>query len=197
MSLIFPIIFSFLLNFSFAQGDIQIEFNNTNCEGTNSYYNSLEYQCRVCNGTKGYYSDTCYSIENPRSIYTFNTFQNIILNCKYDEVFSELDEDQNLLETPQCSNKIFNFTDITVNGNYTPITYEGGDLSIRYNDEFLYTFNSSEEYNYYRYSCLNGKSERSCDFMANLYALSLYSNNNIEVQIINALNDLLHDKSIL
>ena len=99
----------------------------------------------------------------------------------------------NLVETPQCANKKFDFT---IDGDYTPSTYSGGDLSIRYNDEYLYTF-TNEEYDYYRYSCLNGKSERSCDFLANLYALSLYSNNNIEVVIINELNDLLRTNYIL
>lgn len=194
MSLIIPTIFFFLLNFSFSQTiSLDIECENAQ-EGTN-YYNSLEYNCAICEGIKGYHNDICYSNQNTKSIYTF---ENIFLPespCETNQFFTELDEDKNLLENRQCANKNFNFDNIT--GNYTLSDYQDADLSIRYEDEFLYTFSSSKEYDYYRYSCLNGKFERSCDFMANLYALSLYSNNNIEVAIINELNDLLHENLIL
>ena len=197
MSLIIPTVFFFLLNFSFAQIDIKQEFDDLNSlsEANNVYYNSLNYQRETCEGTKGYYNDTCYSTENPLSIYTFVPFNDGISpsSCGTNQIFTELDEDKNLLSTPQCANKIFDFT---ISGPYTPSDYEGQDLSIRYNDEYLYTF-TTEEYDYYNYSCLKGKFERACDFLANLYALSLYSNNNIEVQIIDKLDDLLHENFIL
>ena len=189
MFLIISSIFLFLLHYSFAQ-DRQIQFD-TNCpnDGNNLYYyNSLEYQCQTCGGIKGIDKDICYK-ENI-SIYTFNSIN--LNTCGNNEVFTELDEDQYLLESPVCANKIFDFNDMN-NGTYPPLGIPREDLSI----EYLYTFRDPREYDYYYYSCLQGKFNRSCDFMANLYSLSLYSNNNIAARIINELNDLLHKEGIL
>ena len=193
MFLIISLIFLFLLHYSFAQ-DRQIQFDiNCTSDGNNLYYyNSLEYQCQTCGGIKGIYGDICYK-ENI-SIYTFNSIN--LNTCGNNEVFTELDEDQYLLESPVCANTIFDFNDMN-NGTYPSLDIRPEDLSIRIDSEYLYVFSSSREYDYYYYSCLQGKFNRSCDFMANLYSLSLYSNNNIVARIINDLNDLLHKEGIL
>ena len=193
MFLIISSIFLCLLHYSFAQ-DRQIQFD-INCpnDGNNLYYyNSLEYQCQTCGGIKGIDKDICYK-ENI-SIYTFNSIN--LNTCGNNEVFTELDEDQYLLESPVCANTIFDFNDMN-NGTYPSFKIADEDLSIRIDSEYLYVFSSSREYDYYYYSCLQGKFNRSCDFMANLYSLSLYSNNNIVARIINDLNDLLHKEGIL
>ena len=193
MFLIISSIFLCLLHYSFAQ-DRQIQFDiNCTSDGNNLYYyNSLEYQCQTCGGTKGIDKDICYK-ENI-SIYTFNSIN--LNTCGNNEVFTELDEDQYLLESPVCANTIFDFNDMN-NGTYPSLDIRPEDLSIRIDSEYLYVFSSSREYDYYYYSCLQGKFNRSCDFMANLYSLSLYSNNNIVARIINDLNDLLHKEGIL
>lgn len=193
MFLIISSIFLCLLHYSFAQ-DRQIQFDiNCTSDGNNLYYyNSLEYQCQTCGGIKGIYGDICYK-ENI-SIYTFNSIN--LNTCGNNEVFTELDEDQYLLESPVCANTIFDFNDMN-NGTYPSFKIADEDLSIRIDSEYLYVFSSSREYDYYYYSCLQGKFNRSCDFMANLYSLSLYSNNNIVARIINDLNDLLHKEGIL
>ena len=191
MFLIVSSIFLFLLHYSFAQ-DRQIQFD-INCpnDGNKYYYNSLEYQCQTCEGTKGYYGDTCY--KDSISIYTFDGIN--LTPCGNDEVLTELDEDRYLLESPVCAKESSDFTDID-DGTYPQIGNRE-DLIIRMNSENLYVFRDSKEYDYYYYSCLEGKFSRSCDFIANLYSLSLYSNNNILDRIINNLNDLLHKERIL
>ena len=194
MFLIISLIFLFLLHYSFAQ-DRQIQFDiNCTSDGNNLYYyNSLEYQCQTCGGIKGIDKDICYK-ENI-SIYTFNSIN--LNTCGNNEVFTELDEDQYLLESPVCANTIFDFNDMN-NGTYPPLDNDNpNDRFIKKDNEELYVFSSSREYDYYYYSCLQGKFNRSCDFMANLYSLSLYSNNNIVARIINDLNDLLHKEGIL
>lgn len=197
MSLIIPTIFFLLLNFSFTQNDIKKEFDDLNSliEANNLYYNSLEYQTKDCVGTKGYYNDTCYSTENPRSIYTFNDISPS--SCGTNQFFTELDEDQNLLSNPQCVNKNFNFSDKDSSFETQEIS-EGSDSTyITANAFRLYQYDK-DIFNYYYYSCLSGGFERSCDFVANLYALSLYSNSyNKFFTILHELNDKLREGNIL
>ena len=188
MSLIFSTFFFFLLNYSFEQS-IDFDINCTHQTG-NNYYNSLKYECTTCSGTKGYYSDTCYSSPNTKSIYTF---EDITLNtCGDNQVFTELDEDQNLLAQPECANKDFNYD---IDSHLVEEEISDGSITVD-NNVVIYSYDK-KIYNYYYHSCLVGGFERSCDFVANYFVLTLYSSNNAFFNILTELDKKLHENQIL
>lgn len=197
MSLINFLFFFFLLNYSLVQS-IRM---NTTCE-YDRYYDSLNYECTQCiNGVKGI--NVCYSNTERISIYTFNKIDENI-KCDNEKVLTELDGNRRLLTEPVCANKTFNYTDI--NNSYIShgTTSDSADISLpsTYNgrNEYIYKYEENE-FNYYNKSCIDGKNERACDYLANLCSLSLYNdrsnNDKIPCEAIKILDTLLHNNHIL
>ena len=197
MSLIYFLFFFFLLNYSLVQSITM----NTTCRD-DQYYNSLDYSCSTCDGQKGI--NVCYSNKADRiSIYTFNRINNTI-KCVREKVLTELDGNRRLLKEPVCANKTFNYTDI--NNSYIShgTTSDSADISLpsTYNgrNEYIYKYEENE-FNYYNKSCIDGKNERACDYLANLCSLSLYNdrsnNDKIPCEAIKKLDTLLHNNHIL
>ena len=162
----------------------QIDFNK-DCE---YYYDSLNYKCEDWVCPKKGIKNICYS-PNPISIYTF---EYKTIDC--DGIITELSGDGKLLETPQCNNEEFNYSD--VEQKYLNLDETQKQISTRFlRVLFQYT---EKEYQYYNNSCIDGKYERACDYAANLCALTLYyMSKNPFCDTITQLDQELHKLDIL
>ena len=181
----------------FIQIFSQIRFNTT-CDDSDTIYNSLTYNCDSpqCPNSKGQY--VCYG-DNPISIFTFNSSGRAI-SCKENQVVTEIDGDGNILNELVCADKEFSYDDVYDDGNYnyrTQINQVGTTLSFTVNilqggntlNIQLNNFNRE----YYRLSCINGRFEKSCDYIANLCTLSMYDYDNWPCRIITNLESDLND----
>ena len=167
----------------------------TNCEN-NNVYNSINYKCENCDGTKGL--NVCYS-SNSRSIFTFEakTFQS---SCEADEIATEADEDGNILSQIICAKDDFDFTDVDDTRYKNAIESSDSQLrlSVYIRTGTILTIELDNlNLKYYELSCLEGAFEKSCDYIVNLYALSMYRDDNNFGNIITSLNNILHEKNIL
>ena len=184
-----------LLYFSlFLQIFSQSGINPTiNCEN-DQVYNSIKYRCEQCLGRKGI--NVCYSrtIGDSTSIFTFQTKP--YRQCNNNDIATEVDGDGNILSEIVCAKKDFDFSD--VDGIYKNEIENSNDpqLSIRIGSTAFQVTLNNFNLNYYRLSCLNGAFEKSCDYIANLYKVSIYSDNSFG-SIITNLNKNLRSKNML
>ena len=181
-----PLIIFYFSFFIFSQS---IEFNTT-CDN-NRVYDSLKYECESCNGRKGL--GVCYN----SGISIFNFSRKNIQSCS-NGIYTEVDGDGNILEEITCATKEFDYTD--VHSRYKSNIGSSDTITLTINIEQgsnPIVLNLNEyNLNYYRLSCLNGKYEKSCDFLANLYTLSMYSDNTY-YNIIYELDGILNQEHLL
>lgn len=209
----FLIIFSFLyiIDFSFIiKAQDTIKDINLFCSEENNYYNSLNYSCILCDS--GLINENiCYNNDASKriSIYGFGPITCEENDCKCDGgSLTELDDKGMYYGNITCA-----FSNINVdetNRSYFIATYGTPNFPLtilsqpnRTNSEInpnndlepkIYDYTK----NYYYYnSCINGLYQKSCQYLANLCVLSIYSNifcdiikNELSPKIKNEVNDL-------
>ena len=150
---------------------------NMNCEG-NQYYNSINRNCEQCTSNYPIYNNICYS--RPISIYGKNISTN--LRCGDDEYLTELDEEGNHLGRFLCAKKelIYNRTIGLINNDDNSFSLSIlKNIRIPGNGYDIKTFRlggfNDIEINYSIDVCFNGTYDKSCQYLANLCVLSMYS----------------------
>lgn len=194
MNLLIQFLIYYIINFSFIiKSDCSQTRNDISCPD-NSYYDSLNCTCKECTSGK-INENICYNSQIPKSIYGFVDLKDIE-ECK-DGKLTELD-DQGLwsrylmcaktsiplLDEDQASkvqispNDIFSFQFYMLS---SPNKLDSGiSTSIP-----LTSGLGIQEIQYYTYSCIYGFYEKSCNFLINLCALSMYSSSNVFCQKVN------------
>lgn len=193
MNLLIQFLIYYIINFSFIiKSECSQTRNDISCPD-NSYYDSFHCNCEECT-SRNINENICYS-STPKSIYgKVDLGKNIECN---DEKLTELDDqglwsgylmcaktsiptlDDDQRDKVQISpNDIFSFQFYMLNspnklnsGISTPIPLNSGfDIP---------------EIQYYTYSCIYGFYEKSCNYLINLCALSMYSSSNYFCQKVN------------
>ena len=173
----------------------------SSCNRDNNYY----YDTMICNcstsqcNSRLINDNNCYSEENMVSLYGGNFIgTNSVESCTENEGYlTELDDQGNWLGYLMCANTIISFDRQSDYNNgdtnyfhlYTSETQQYSEISP--NNEGNDNFN----YDYYYYSCIEGFYDKSCQYMANLCVLAMYSENNRFCSVIfNLLDQNLRDR---
>jgi hypothetical protein len=171
------ILFSFfyLVNIGFKiKADDYNKIININC-GENYYFYSINHTCLNCSLGK-VYDNICYS--GKKSIYGL-PIESLRENCTEDEILTELDEEGKHLGQFMCAKKKQDYPDgdEQIDNTFNLYYYQdirrpesGASQSFRFG---LREFERSE-INYADGSCKEGQYEKSCQYLANLCALSMY-----------------------
>ena len=152
---------------------------NMNCQ-ENEYYNSILRQCKQCTSSYPIYNNICYST-TPKSIYGKN-INNTSITCGNDEYLTELDEEGNHLGRFLCAKKelIYNRAIGLINNDDNSFSLSIlKNIRIPGNGYDIKTFRlggfNDIEINYSIDVCFNGTYDKSCQYLANLCVLSMYS----------------------
>jgi hypothetical protein len=150
---------------------------NINCEDS-FYYNSIRHQCEQCTSNYRIYNNICYS--TPRSIYGKDI--HYTSPCGNDEYLTELDEEGNHLGRFLCAKKelIYNRAIGLINNDDNSFSLSIlKNIRIPGNGYDIKTFRlggfNDIEINYSIDVCFNGTYDKSCQYLANLCVLSMYS----------------------
>ena len=204
----FLIIFSFLyiIDFSFIiKAQDTIKDINLFCSEENNYYNSLSYSCILCDS--GLINENiCYNNDASKriSIYGFGRINCDENNCQCDGgSLTELDDKGMYYGKIMCASSNINVDDTKIEEFRTSFGTPNFPLIIlsqpnRTNSEITPNNNlepkiyDETKNNYYYESCINGYYRKSCQYLANLCVLSIYSNTFCD--IINQLSKKIKDK---
>lgn len=195
MNLLILFLIYYIINFSFIiKSDCSQTTNNILCPD-NNYYNSINCTCERCESEK-INENICYS-SSPKSIYSKGDLGNGIDKCN-DGKLTELD-DQGLwignlmcatLSIPSLDEEQEKKVSITPNDNFifqfymlsSPNKLDSGiSTSIPINTRLV----NDDEIEYYAYSCIYGFYEKSCNYLINLCALSMYTSSTYFCQKVN------------
>ena len=189
------IICFYIANFSFfIKSDCSSikDFNpNISCP-VNYYYNTIDCKCDVCPSDL-INDNNCYS-DPPKSLYfpDFNdnsTLSDLITKKCPNGKLTELDDEGNWLGKLECVN-----TSIIYNSPYQNNIQDTFTFTFFYSNgqkENIQIHGNNFNINYYYDSCIRGYYEKSCQYLANLCVMTIYSNN----EICNILSDLSRNLS--
>ena len=172
------ILFSFfyLVNIGFK---IKADDYNKNIKidcGSNQYFYSINYTCLPCE-PGNLFNNICYSATKKKSIYGLN-ISNPEKNCNTDEILTELDEEGKHLGKFMCAKKIQDYPGVSspnIEIDYSFPPYIDIKRPERGVSQPLTFRLSIPNINYTLDSCEIGLYEKSCQYLANLCALSMYN----------------------
>ena len=174
------ILFSFfyLVNIGFK---IKADDYNKNIKidcDSNQYFYSINYTCLPCE-SGNLFNNICYSATKKKSIYGLN-ISNPEKNCNKDEILTELDEEGKHLGDFMCAKTIQEYS----GGNSSPIETDYSfppyidikrpERGVSQPLTFRLRNSDIPNINYTNDSCEKGLYEKSCQYLANLCALSMY-----------------------
>ena len=189
------IICFYIANFSFfIKSDCSSikDFNPNIFCPVNYYYNTIDCICEDC-PSKLINDNNCYS-NNPKSLYFLDfidnsTLPDLQINKCPNGLLTELDDTGNWLGRLDCVN-----TSIIYNSPYQNNIQETFTFTFFYSNgqkENIQIHDNHLNINYYYDSCIRGYYEKSCQYLANLCVMTIYSNN----EICNILSDLSRNLS--
>ena len=196
MNLLIQILIYYIINFSFIIKSNCTQTRNTiSCPDNNNYYNSIDCICDKCLSGK-INENICYN-PTPKSIYAKDDLGNGNVECN-DGKLTELDGQGLWIGNLMCANLSIPSLDeeqkkkvsITSNDNFnfqfymlsSPNKLDSGiSTSIPITTRLV----NNDEIEYYAYSCIYGFYEKSCNYLINLCALSMYTSSTYFCQKVN------------
>ena len=135
------------------------------------YYDTISCSCVKCD-SEFINGNNCYS-ENPKSLYFNKDLQFPNNKCSKNESLTELDDTGKWLGTMRCEKTSIEETYETEINFNNIFSFSNENKVLRIYDENNFNIN------YYYKSCKEGYYEQSCQHLANLCVMSIYSNQEI------------------